>query len=56
MKILLIILGTILFIGALLFIYAACKVASSVEHDYEEDLERIRNEYINKNKKNNKKK
>lgn len=48
MKILLIILGTILFIGMLLSLYTVCKVASSVEHDYEEDLEEMRREYEKK--------
>ena len=56
MNIVLIILGIICIAFMLLLMYAMCKVASSVEHDYEEDLERIRNEFASKNKKNNKKK
>ena len=54
MKIFLIIIG-LLIIGG--FDYAICKVASSVEHDYEEDLEDMRREYeLTKNNKKIKKK
>ena len=56
MKILLIILGIICIAFMLLLMYAMCKVASSVEHDYEEDLERLRYEYNKQNNKKNKKK